>query len=147
MSVSMVYRLNLVREPGTFFPIQQIVNSSKEAAAVFADYLKDVDRENFVALALNSQNKIIGINTVSMGSVDSTTVHPREVYKFAILANAISIIVAHNHPSETVIPSESDIELSKRLKQSGDLIGIELLDSLIIGEEGKYYSFKNEGVI
>jgi len=82
---------------------------------------------------------------VSIGSLDASIVHPREVYKVAILANSSSIIVCHNHPSGDPTPSREDINVTKMLKEAGELLGIPVLDHIIVGSEGAYYSLKERG--
>lgn len=121
--------------------------SEPEAVSkLLSQYLEGADRENMVVLALDSQNHVIGVNTVSVGILDSTLVHPREVFKFAIMANAASIILGHNHPSGDVKPSAEDIAATKRFTQAGTLIGIELLDHIIVGEDG-FTSLRQKGYI
>jgi DNA repair protein RadC len=94
---------------------------------------------------LDAKNHVIGIHTVSVGSLFAAIVSPREVFKGAILANAASVIVAHNHPSGGVTPSPEDIQVTKTLKEAGKLLDIEVLDLLIIGEEGRWLSLKRQG--
>ena len=115
-------------------------------ASLVAKYVGIPDREMFVVLAINTRNKITGIHTVSVGSLDTSIVHPREVFKFAILANASSIIVAHNHPSGDTTPSSDDIELTKRLKQASEILAIDLLDHIVLGHDGQYLSFRDRGL-
>ncbi|HSX79287.1 MAG TPA: JAB domain-containing protein [Candidatus Saccharimonadia bacterium] len=93
-----VYKVTLVREGGVSCYNQQI-RSAVDAATLLHTYLADVDREHFVVLMLDQKNKVIGINTVSIGSLTASIVHPREVFKVAILANCASILLAHNHRS------------------------------------------------
>jgi DNA repair protein RadC len=103
-------------------------------------------KEYFWAIFLNTRNQIIKTVEISVGSLDSSIVHPRELFKEAIAASAASVIVAHNHPSGNPEASQDDIKLSKRLKESGDLVGIEVVDHIIIGD-GKYISLKREGLL
>ena len=109
-------------------------------------HLRYYDREHFISLYLNTRNMIIGIETVSVGSLDSNVVHPREVLKGAILASAAGIILGHNHPSGDVTPSEDDKKITKRIKEACELISIELLDHIIIGD-GDYLSMKERGLV
>lgn len=109
-------------------------------------YLDGEDRENFIVITLNTKNVINNITTVSVGSLSSAIVNPREVFKTAILSNANSIIIAHNHPSGEVEPSNEDIAITKRLIKCGELLGINVLDHIIVGE-GVYYSFKENFMI
>jgi len=122
------------------------IRTAKDVALLLGDYLKDTDREHFVILLLDVKNVVIGINTVSVGILDSALVHPREVYKAAILANAASLIMAHNHPSGDPTPSPEDRRVTHRICEVGQLLGIEVLDHIVIGDRGRYYSFKEKGV-
>ena len=92
-------------------------------------------------LCFNTKNAVVGAFEVSKGSLNSSIVHPREVFKRAILSNANAILVAHNHPSGDLNPSSEDINMTKRLESAGDIIGIKVLDHLIVGENN-FYSFK-----
>jgi DNA repair protein RadC len=102
-------------------------------------------KEYFWAVLLDTRNKIIKSLEISIGSLDTSIVHPRELFKEAISASASSIIVAHNHPSGNPQASQDDIKLTKRLKESGDIIGIEIVDHVILGEE-RFLSMKREGM-
>ena len=140
-----VYKVTLVKE-GTHTQLERPqVRDAKGAAETLAAYLAGEDREHFVVMLLNSKNRIIGINTVSIGSLSSSLAHPREVLKPAILCNAAAIIVAHNHPSGEVEPSREDIEITKRLQGACDLLGIKLLDHIVIGDNGRWCSFQEDG--
>lgn len=107
--------------------------------------LQESDREQFFLICLNVKNEPTAIHTVSIGSLDSSIVHPRETFKAAVLANASSIIVAHNHPSGDPTPSQPDLEVTKRLQEAGELLGIPVLDHIIVGTEGAYVSLKEGG--
>src|SRR4029450_8013868 len=93
-----IYKISLVRE-GRVACYEQQIRSSANASTILQSYLADVDREHFVVLLLNQKNRVVGVNTVSIGSLTASVVHPREVFKPAILSNAAAIILAHNHPS------------------------------------------------
>jgi DNA repair protein RadC len=108
--------------------------------------IKDKAKEHFKLILLNSRNKIIGISTVSIGSLNASIVHPREVFKDAIMHNANSVILAHNHPSGDPEPSEDDLIITKRLTESGKLLGIEVIDHIIIVKNG-FLSFKEKGLV
>src|SRR5437868_7096400 len=110
-------------------------------------YLADVDREHFVIILLNQKNRVIGMNTVSIGSLTTSIVHPREVFKGVILSNAAALICGHNHPSGDCQPSREDRVLTARLVECGKLLGINVLDHGIIGGEGKYFSFGDAGLL
>lgn len=111
---------------------RSIIRSPQDAYEHVKD-LKDYDREHFVILHLNTKNKVIGRETISIGSLDRAVVHPREVFKSAIRRGSAAIIAAHNHPSGDSSPSHEDIQLTERLQEAGELVGIELLDHIIIG--------------
>ena len=107
--------------------------------------LKDKKKEHFLVALLNTRNQLIGIAPISIGSLDASIVHPREVFKEAISATAASVIFAHNHPSGDPQPSEDDIKLTKRLVQAGEIIGIEVLDHIIVGGN-TFVSMKRQGL-
>jgi DNA repair protein RadC len=99
-------------------------------------HIKNRKREHFVALYLNARHQLIKTYTVSIGSLDASLAHPREVFEPAIRCHASSIIVSHNHPSGDPLPSQQDILLTKRLQHAGELLGIEMLDHIIIAQNG-----------
>ena len=134
------YKVMLVRDK-KIETDTKFINSSDDANKILQSYLNGVDREHFVVIMLNRKNGIIGINTVSVGDLSTSIVHPREVFKPAIVAGAASIIVAHNHPSGDPAPSRDDINVTTRLKEAGDILGIGVLDHIIIGD-GCYKSLK-----
>lgn len=138
-----IVRCQLVRESCvTVSP--DAITSPGAAGRIFQEYLAGADRENFVILLLNTKNKPIGINTVSIGTLNSSLIHPREVFKPAILANAAGIILGHNHPSGDTTPSREDVETTKRLVEAGELLGIQVLDHVIVSDEGTL-SLKERG--
>jgi DNA repair protein RadC len=142
-----IYRVALVRESSVQTLSPQIRQSS-DAVAVVRTHLENVDREHFIALLVNRKNRLIGINTVSVGSLTASVVHPREVFKPAILANAAAMILAHNHPSGDPQPSNEDRVLTERLVQGGKLLGIEIVDHVIVGDGGTaYFSFADTGCL
>lgn len=112
------------------------------------EYLKDIqhiDREVFVCVGLNTKNEVIFRENVSVGSLNASVVHPREVFKNLIRKNCNSFLIAHNHPSGDTTPSREDIAVTERLSKAGQILGIELLDHLIVGN-GKYVSLKEKGI-
>jgi DNA repair protein RadC len=124
------------------------ITSSATASALLQEYLDGVDREHFVILMLDRKNQVIGINTVSIGSLTASIVHPREVFKPAILGNAAAVILCHNHPSGSPFPSSEDRVLTARLVAAGKLLGINVLDHIIVGDGSqKFFSFADEGVL
>lgn len=120
------------------------VRGPEDAAAYLMPILRYEVKENFVVLLLNTQNKIIGHRVVSIGSLNASIVHPREVFKEAIKVNAANIIVAHNHPSGDPTPSREDVAVTKRLVKAGNVMDINVLDHIIIGDS-KYLSMKEKG--
>jgi DNA repair protein RadC len=139
-----IYKVQLVRDSSQSSEIKR-VKTPDDAVGILQKYLQGADRENFVVLMLDAKNQVIGINTVSVGSLSSTPVHPREVFKPAILSNAAGIILCHNHPSNDPAPSKDDRKLTEKLKAAGELLGIPVVDHIIITETVKYYSFKANG--
>jgi DNA repair protein RadC len=142
-----LYRVALVREASV--PLSSpTIRSSEDAATIFRSHLADVDREYFIILLLDRKNKVIGVNTVSIGSLTASIVSPREVFKPAILTNAAAIICGHNHPSGEVFPSHEDRGITTRLVQGGKLLDIQVLDHIIIGNgTTTYYSFADSGIL
>ena len=141
-----IYRVTLVRE-GKMPTYESRIRSSANAYSVLQEFLADTDREHFVILMLDQKNQVIGINTVSVGSLTASIVHPREVYKPLILSNAAAVILGHNHPSGDPQPSHEDRAITQRLKEAGALLGINVLDHLVIGADGRYFSFADESLL
>lgn len=108
--------------------------------------IKDKAKEHFKLILLNTRNKIIGISTVSIGTLNSNLVHPREVFREAISHSAASVVFAHNHPSDDSEPPEDDLTITKRLTGAGKILGIEVVDHIIITKNG-FFSFKEKGLI
>ena len=121
------------------------VKTPEEVANLVKGNLKDKKKEHFLVLLLDTRSQLIRSAEISVGSLDSSIVHPREVFKEALLASAASVIFVHNHPSGDPEPSEDDVELTKRLAQVGKIMGIEVLDHVIIGNK-KFLSLKREGL-
>ena len=115
-----------------------------DAAAAFMAILRDEPSEVFAILCLTTKHRVIAYHEVSRGTLDATLVHPREVFKAALLANSAAIVISHNHPSGDSTPSVDDIDLTRRLAAAGELLGISLLDHIVIGD-GRYFSFKEAG--
>ncbi len=107
-------------------------------------HLGDRQQEHFIVISLNGAHEIIALRIISVGLVNRTVVHPREVFAESIVDRASAIIIAHNHPSGSLSPSKEDIDITERLKEAGNLIGIEILDHLIFDSSG-FYSFLKEG--
>lgn len=113
-----------------------------------ADYLADLStklQEQIDVLYLNAKNVVLARRTIFKGSLNSSIIHPREIFKEALKMSCASIIISHNHPSGSPNPSEEDIETTSRIKEAGEVLGVELLDHVIIGSEGKYVSMREKG--
>lgn len=121
------------------------VTSSSDIYRLFK-FLVHETKEHFITLHLDSKNKILCVDLVSSGSLTASIVHPREVMKSALLSSAAAMIMVHNHPSGQPEPSREDLELTSRLKEAGDLLGIRVLDHVIIGEES-HVSFADRGLL
>ncbi len=122
-----------------------LVKTPEDVSGLVQGRLKGKKKEYFLALLLDTRNKLIRMAEVSIGSLDSSIVHPREVFKEAVSASAASVIFVHNHPSGDTEASEDDIKLTKRLAEAGEIMGIDVLDHIIIGGK-KYLSLKREGL-
>jgi len=118
-----------------------VLKSPEDVVAVVRSRLKGRKKEHFLVLCLDTRNRLIQCRPVSMGSLDTSVVHPREVFKEAVAASAASVIFAHNHPSGDPEPSKEDVELTRRLVKSGEIVGIEVLDHIIVCDKG-YLSLK-----
>lgn len=139
-----VVNVRLVKEP--YIYSEEKIKSPDDVLKVLADELRLLDREIFAVLNLKSNGQVINYNVCSMGALDSSIVHPREVFKSSILSNAAAIIAIHNHPSGNIAPSREDRDVTERLQKAAEIIGIKFLDHVIIGgEHGRIYSFKSEG--
>ncbi len=120
-----------------------VVKTPEDVVNLIRSRLKGKKKEYFLAILLDTRSRLIKIAEISIGSLDSSIVHPREVFKEAISASAASVIFAHNHPSGDPEASEDDINLTKRLAKTGEIVGIDVLDHIIIGDK-KYLSLKRE---
>jgi DNA repair protein RadC len=124
-------RLVLVKEPGA-----RVAINGPEDLSKFVEPLKHYSEEHFVAFHLDAKINLVGYHIVSHGTVSSSLVHPREVFKAALLANSSSIIVAHNHPTGSLEPSREDFEVTEILIKAGDLLGVKVLDHIIVSSSG-----------
>jgi DNA repair protein RadC len=141
-----IYQVKLVRD-GSQPAERKKVSTPAIAASILQQYLEGADREHFVVLLLDTQNQVIGIHTVTVGTLDASLVHPREVFKPAILANAASVILAHNHPSGDPTPSAEDRAVTRQLISAGGLLGIPVHDHVVLGEAPRYHSFLEAGML
>ena len=141
------YKLKMVKEDSELYEVP-VINSPTEVyqAAKQLLALHEEPEEHFCILCLNTKNKIVGVHTISIGSLNASIVHPREVFKAAMLNNASGIICLHNHPSGDPEPSREDIEITHRLVNAGNILGINVLDHVVIGD-GRYISLKEQGAM
>lgn len=140
-----IISIKIVREASVLYDIRKI-GSPKHGVELGKRFLDDVDREQLLVCCLDTKNQPTAINVVSTGSLNSSIVHPREVFKSAILSNSASIMLFHNHPSGDPVPSREDISITERIKESGRILGIELIEHIIIGNDS-YCSLKEKDMI
>ena len=140
-----IVSIKMVKESSFLYQTRQIL-SPNDAYEMIKEQLEGLDREQFIIACLNTKNEPTNISVVSVGTLNKAIVHPREVFKTAILSNAASIMAFHNHPSGEITPSQQDIQLTNRLYEAGELLGIKLLDHLIIGD-GIFTSLKEKGYL
>ena len=140
-----IVSIKMVKESSFQYLARQIL-SPNDAYEMIKEQLEGLDREQFIIACLNTKNEPTNISVVSVGSLNKAIIHPREVFKTAILSNAASIMAFHNHPSGETTPSQQDIQLTNRLYEAGELLGIKLLDHLIIGD-GTFTSLKEKGYL
>ncbi len=122
------------------------ITSPQDVSALVMEDMRYYKKEYFRIILLDTKNKVIDINTISIGSLNSSIVHPREVFLEAVKKSSASMILIHNHPSGEVQPSREDINITQRLIKAGEIMGIKVLDHIIIGD-GSYLSFKEENII
>lgn len=139
-SVELGKRIARVRNPG-----RPVISSPADVDELLRGRIANQDRENFIAVLLNTKNEVIEAPTISIGTLQASLVHPREVFKPAIRASAASVILAHNHPSGKVEPSREDCEVTQRLVEASRIVGIEVLDHVIVGNG--YISMKEQGML
>lgn len=125
---------------------RSVIRSPEDAAGLVMEEMRHLDREHFRAILLNTKNQVVTVDNVSVGTLNSSTVHPRELFRNAIKRSAAALILLHNHPSGDPAPSREDIDITERLVQAGKIVGIEVLDHVIIGDN-KFTSLKAEGLI
>lgn len=140
-----IVSIKLVKESSTLYRNRK-VSSPIDAYELLVPFLFELDREATVVLTLDTKNQPTSISICSLGSINASLVHPREVFKTAVLKNANGIIIAHNHPSGDPAPSNEDLAITKRLVATGEIIGIKLVDHIIVGD-GTFISLKEQGHI
>ena len=140
IKISYIPRFKMTKQPK--------VASSSDAKELFIKFWDDdiQYRESFAVMLLNRDNQFLGISFVSKGAISGTVADPKMIFQAALKANASSIIISHNHPSGNLSPSDTDIQLTKKIKRAGDALDLSVLDHLILADES-YYSFADEGII
>lgn len=141
-----VVRIKLIDDTPLFG--NELIQSADDAIFLMQRELQNSDRETFCVLHLNAKGKPLSMSVVSVGSLNSTLVHPREVFKASILSNAAAVIFMHNHPSGDLTPSEDDKRTTKQLEKAGKILGIRVVDHIIVGENKEnYYSFHANDIL
>lgn len=135
--------IRMVEEPPLYS--KEPMNNPDAAIRVMNEFLSQMDRELFCIVNLQADLTPINMNIVSVGSLNEALINPREIFKSAILSNAHSMMLIHNHPSGNLTPSTSDIQTTARMQELGELMGISLVDHIITGRDGNYYSFRDKG--
>lgn len=138
-------RTYMVKE--RFLPYgKEAVCSPQKVVALVSRLLMNVDREYCIVISVDAKSKPVGVEIVSIGTLNATLIQAREVFKHAILCNAAGIIMLHNHPSGSVKPSEEDWMVTRRMQKAGELLGIEILDHIIVGENNEYLSLAEDEI-
>ena len=141
-----VVRVKLIDDTPLFG--NELIQTANDAIFLMQKELRNCDRETFCVLHLNAKGKPLSMSVVSVGSLNSTLVHPREVFKASILSNAAAVIFMHNHPSGDLTPSEDDKRTTKQLEKAGKILGIRVVDHIIVGENKEnYYSFHANDIL
>jgi len=141
------FNLRIVKETSGRYDVDKKIQCPADIYNIAQNVIRanEYTEENLWLITLDTKHNITGIFTVSTGSLNASIVHPREVFKRAVLQNAASIIICHNHPSGDPAPSQDDVNITKRLYDAGKILGIELLDHIIIGDN-RYTSLKERGI-
>lgn len=140
-----VYQPLIIKEEdGQYLPPFARYTSPEQVADTFS-FLKNETKEYFFSIHLDGKNRINCVDEVSVGSMNQSIVHPRELFKTALLSSAAAVILVHNHPTGDPTPSREDIEITRRLKEAGEILGVKLLDHIIIGSS--YLSFTERGLL
>ncbi|AGL00962.1 RadC family protein [Desulfoscipio gibsoniae] len=146
-AIRLAAAFELARRLARFVPGDRpCIKSPENAAALVMEEMRHLDREHFCALLLNTKNQVLAKETISIGTLNSSPIHPRELFKAAIRRSAAGVILVHCHPSGDSTPSRQDIEVTKRLVEAGEIVGIQVLDHLVIGDN-KFVSFKARGLM
>jgi DNA repair protein RadC len=141
------FRVHFVAEPAEFpagSPCRSSEDVERVARAIYATL--DADKEHFLLLVMNNKNRVNGFKVISTGSLTASLVHPREVWRAALNLCAAAVVFVHNHPSGDPAPSPEDQDLTRRLKETGELLGIRVLDHVVLGQE-RFFSFSDRGLL
>jgi DNA repair protein RadC len=141
------FRVQFVAEPGDFptgSPCRSSEDVERVARSIYATL--DADKEHFLLLVMNNKNRVNGFKVISTGSLTASLVHPREVWRSALALCAAAVVFVHNHPSGDPAPSPEDQDITRRLKETGDLLGIRVLDHVVLGQE-RFFSFSDRGLL
>lgn len=143
------YRVALVREGSVIMTERPRMAHAGDVAKAFSKAMRsdELTVEEFWVAMLDIKNRVIGMHRVSTGSLSTSLVHPREVFKPAILMNAAAVVVAHNHPSGEPVPSREDREITGRLAECGKMLGIPVMDHVVLGVGGSMFSFSEAGLL
>lgn len=144
-AVQLKAAIELGRRIATSTASRTVVRSPRDVSTLVMEEMRFLDREQFRIVLLDAKNHVLGVRTVSVGSLSSSIVHPREIFKEAIARSSAAIILVHNHPSGDPTPSREDVEVTRRLVEAGRLLGIEVLDHVVVGDN-QYVSFKEKGI-
>lgn len=143
--LKVIYERQVVREEAPAYLQSRRISRPEDVYELLHDLQRET-KEHFLTLHLDGKNRIICLDRVSTGSLNQSIVHPREVFKGALLSSAAAVVLVHNHPSGDPTPSTEDREITRRLREVGDLVGIKVLDHVIVGED-RYVSFSELGII
>lgn len=141
-----IVSLRMIKESSVLYAARKI-GTPKDVVNLVREFLEDADREQMIVCCVNQKNEPTSISVVSVGTLNSSLIHPREIFKTAIMSNAASIFLAHNHPSGDPNPSKEDIDITHNLKEAGEILRIKVLDHVIIGDNARYTSFKEKGLL
>jgi len=144
------YDVKLVKEESKLYEMENVMVNSANAAGEMVELvcnLNDSTVEKFGIICLDTKNKVIGIHIIGVGGLASCNVEIRGIFQRALLNNAMSIILFHNHPSGDPTPSPEDISITRKIAEAGDVMTIKVLDHIIVGDEGRYVSLAERGVI
>jgi DNA repair protein RadC len=141
------YGVRLVREKEFQYANNRITGSETVYELLRAMGLHEKASEEFYSIYLSTKNDVLGVEMISRGTLNASLVHPREVFKGALLANANALILAHNHPSGSVEPSNADKQVTATLEKAGNILDVKILDHVIIGHKEAYYSFRDHSLI